>query len=164
MPKAVICLAKTQTEAQATVSRLEQAGIASADISIVFADHSGRYGHAANSPALLGLLTGMGKIVIPGAGFYIAAGPILTAIRDTPKSTLEGVHGALMSFGLSEYEASRLQDQVKSGAILMTFHTPDNDEAQRIREILDNTEVEDICVVGEEDLTDSHHSLRSLNS
>lgn len=164
MPKAVICMAKTQTQAQVTISRLQHAGIASDDISIVMSDHSGRYGQLPNSAALLGLLKGVGKIVMPGAGFFVAAGPILTAILDTPKSTLEGVAGAMVSFGLAEYESSRLEDLVKSGAILIVFHTPDNDEARRIREILDNTDVEDISIVGEEDLTDTGHYLRSLSS
>lgn len=154
MPKAVICMAKTQTQAHAVISRLQHAGIASADISIVMPDHTGRYGQLANSEALLGLLGGIGKIVIPGAGFFIVAGPILVAIQSTPKSTLESVSGALINFGVPEYESSLLQDLVKSGAILISFHTPDNDEAQRIREILDNTDVEDISIAGEEDLSD----------
>lgn len=163
MPKAVICMAKTQTQSQVIISRLQHAGIAPDDISIVMSDHSGRYGQLPNSEALLSLLKGVGKIVIPGAGFFVAAGPILTAIRDTPQSTLEGVAGALVSFGLAEYEASRLQDLARSGAILIVFHTPDNDEARRIREILDNTDVEDISIVGEEDLTDTGHYMRSLS-
>lgn len=164
MPKAVICMAKTQTQAHAVINRLQHAGIASVDISIVMPDHSGRYGQLANSEALLGLLSGLGKIVIPGAGFFIAAGPILLAIQNTPKSTLESVSGALINFGLPEYESIRLQDLVKSGAILISFRTSDNDEAQRIREILDNTDVEDISIVGEEDLNDTCQSLRSLSS
>lgn len=164
MPKAVICMAKTQTQAHTIINRLQYAGIAPVDISIVMPDHSGRYGQLSNSEALLGLLAGTGKIVIPGAGFFIAAGPILIAIQNTPKSTLEGVPGALVSFGLPEYEASRLQDLIKSGAILISFHAPDNDEAQRIREILDNTDVEDISIVGEENLSDTRHYLRSLSS
>lgn len=161
MPKAVICMAKTQTQAQAIVNRLEHAGIAPDDISIVMSDHSGRLGQVANSEALLGLLKGVGRLVIPGAGFFIAAGPLLSAIQETPQSTRAGVAGALMSFGLPESEASRRQDLVKAGAILISFHAPDNDEAQRIREILDNTDVEDISIVGEEDLTDMNRYLRS---
>ena len=162
MPKAVICMAKTQTQAHTIINRLQHAGIAPVDISIVMPDHSRRHG-LSNSEALLSLLSGIGKIVIPAAGFFIVAGPISIAIRNTSKSTREGVAGVLIYFGLTEYEASRLQDLVKSGAILISFHTPDNDEAQRIREILDNTDVEDISIVGEEDLSDSRHYLRSLS-
>ena len=164
MPKTVICMANTQTQAQAIVNRLEHAGIAPDDISIVMADHSGRYGHAPNSESLLGLLEGVGRIVIPGAGFFIAAGPILRAIQDTPQSTLDGVAGALMGFGLPAYEAIRHQDLVKAGAILMAFRTPDSDEARRIREILDNTDVEDISIVGEENLTEMSRHLNSRSA
>lgn len=164
MSKTVLCMAKTQAQAHTIIDRLERAGIESKDVSLVMADYSVKYGHVPNSENLLKLLTGIGKIVMPHAGFFVAAGPILTVIRDTPKSTLEGVAGALVHFGLPEYEASRLQDMVKSGAILLAFHTPDNDEANRIREILDNTDAEDIFIAGEEDLTGTHHFMRSLSS
>lgn len=164
MPKAVICTAKTQSQAQPIVNRLEHAGIAPDNISIVMSDYSGRYGHAANSEALLGLLKGVGRIVLPKAGFFIAAGPILSAIHDTPQSTLEGVAGALMNFGLPEYDACHYQDKVKAGAVLISFHTPDNDETRRIHETLDNTDAQDILITGEEDLADMDHYLRSRSS
>lgn len=164
MPKAVLCLAKTQAQAQAMINRLEHAGIAPDNISIVMSDHSGRYGHAANSEALLGLLDGVGRIVLPRAGFFIAAGPILSTIHETAQSTLKGVAGALMNFGLSEYDASHYEDKVKAGAILISFHTPDNDEAQRIHEILANTDAQDILITGEEDLADIDRYLRSRGS
>lgn len=156
MAKIVTCIAKTQTQAQVIIDRLEHAGIEPKDVSIVMADHSGKLGSLPNSEALLGLLTVIGKIVIPRAGFFIAAGPLLDVIRDTPKSTLEGVAGALVHSGLPGHEASRLEDLIKSGAILIAFYTPYNDEALRIREILDNTDVEDISIAGEEDLTTQH--------
>lgn len=164
MAKTVLCMAKTQAQAHTIIDRLEHAGIESKDVSLVMADHSVKYGHVPNSEDLLKLLTGIGKITMPHAGFFVVAGPLLTVIRDTPKSTLEGVAGALVHFGFPEYEASRLQDMVKSGAILLSFHTPDNDEANRIREILENTDAEDISIAGEEDLTGTHHFMRSLRS
>ena len=164
MSKAVLCMAKTQSQAQFIIHRLLHAGIGSANISVIMSDHSGRYGQEANLPTLLGLLTGIGKIVIPGAGFFLAAGPILTTIHDTPQSTLDGPAGALMHMGLPEYEASRLHDQIKSGAILITFHTPDNDEALRISEILHNTDAEEILVCGEEDLSDTNRYLQFISS
>lgn len=164
MPKTVICIVKNQTQAHTVINRLQHAGIASDNISLVMSDHSGRYGQKPNSEDLLGLLSRTGKIVMPGAGFFVAAGPILVAIRDTPESTRKGVAGALISFGLPEFEANRLHDMVRSGTILISFHTPDNDEAQRIREILDNANVEEISIVGDEDLTDTRHYLRSLSS
>ena len=164
MPKTVICIVKNQTQAHTVINRLQHAGIASDNISLVMSDHSGRYGQKPNSEDLLGLLSRTGKIVMPRAGFFVAAGPILVAIQDTPESTLKGVSGALISFGLPEFEANRLHDMVRSGAILIAFHTPDNDEAQRIREILDNANVEEISIAGDEDLSDTRHYLRSLSS
>ena len=161
MPNAAICMVKTQTQAQALLIRLAHAGIGPDNVSLVMADHSGRHGHSPNSEALLGLLTGPGRIVMSGAGFFIAAGPLLNAIQDSPQSTLEGLTGALVRFGSTPLEARDYQESVKTGNILVVFHAPDNDEAQRIREILDNTEVEKISIIGEEDLTDGDRYLHS---
>lgn len=154
MPKAVICMAKTQTQAQIIIDRLEHAGISPDDVSIVMSDHSSRFGFSPNSDVLLALLKSVGRIVIPGVGFFVAAGPLLNAIQYSPQSTSAGVAGALVHFGLPEFEASRRQELVQSGAILISFHTSNNDEARRIREILDNTDGEDISVIGEEDLAE----------
>lgn len=164
MAKTVLCIAKTQAQAQTIIDRLEHAGIESKNISLVMADHSVKYGHLPNSEDLMKLLTGIGKIVMPHAGFFVAAGPLYTVIRDTPRSTMDGVAGALVHFGLPEYEASRLQDMVKSGAILIAFLAPDNDEANRIREILDNTDAEEITIAGEQDLSDTADYTRSLGA
>lgn len=164
MPKAVICMAKTQTQAQIIIDRLEHAGIEPDDVSIVMSDHSSRFGFPPNSENLLRLLKGVGRIVIAGAGFFVAAGPLLKAIQDSPQSTSAGVAGALIHFGLPEHEASRHQELVQLGAILIAFHTSNNDEAQRIREILENTDGEDISVIGEEDLADMDIYKSSRNS
>lgn len=161
MPKAVICMAKTQTQAQVIINRLENAGIASDHISIVMSDHSNRFGQPANLEALLCLLNNVNRLVIPGAGFFIAAGPLIAAIQETPQSARERVVGALIHFGMQEFDATRYEDMVRKGDILMSFHAPDNDEAQRIGEILDNTDVENIMIIGEEDLTALNYSVRS---
>lgn len=164
MPKAVICMAKTQTQAQIIIDRLEHAGIPPDDVSIVMSDHSSRFGFSPNSEALLALLKGVGRIVIPGVGFFIAAGPLLKTIHESPHTTSAGIAGALVSFGFPEYEASRHQELVKSGALLIAFHTTNNDEAERIREILENTDGEGITVIGEEDLINMDFYSYSKNS
>lgn len=161
MPKAVICMAKTQTQAQVIIKRLECAGIALDHISIVMSDHSSRFGQPANLEALLSLLNNVKRWVIPEAGFFIAAGPLMAAIQEIPPSVREKVMGALIHFGMCESDATRYEEMVKKGDILMSFHAPDNDEAQRIGEILDNTDVENIMIIGEEDLTAVNPSLRS---
>lgn len=161
MSKAVICMAKTQTQAQVIITRLQHAGILPDNISIVMADHSTRYGQPANLEGLLTLLKNVGRLVIPGVGFFLATGPLLLETQNTPESVHNGVAGALVNFGLPDYEANWYQDMVKAGAILIVFHAPDKDEAQRIREILDNTDVDSISVVGEEDIASMDDQLQS---
>lgn len=161
MPKAVICMASTQTQAQIIINRLQHAGIEADNISLVMSDQSTRYGQPANLTSLLTLLKNVGRLVIPGVGFFLAAGPLLAEVQKTPDSTHDGVAGALVKFGLAEDEARRYQDMVKSGEILITFHAPDKDEAQRIREILDNTDGECVSIIGEEDFVFVNDQLRS---
>ena len=86
MSKAVICIAKTQTQAETIVTDLESAGILTSDISVLFPDRTGSrdfaYEHNTKAPegatigvsaggvagGVLGLLAGIGALAIPGVG------------------------------------------------------------------------------------------------
>ena len=98
MSKAVICIAKTQVQAETLVTRLEGAGVSTSDISVLMPDRSGSrdfaHEHHTKAPegatiggsaggvtgGVLGLLAGIGALAIPGVGPFIAAGPIMAAL------------------------------------------------------------------------------------
>lgn len=151
MPKAVICMANTQTQAQVIIDRLERAGVAPGEVSLVMPDNSSRYGFCPNSPELLGLLRNPGRIVMSGYGFFVVAGPLCSLMHASAHATAAGLVGALTDFGLEESKASDYQQRVKLGGILILFHTSHNDEALRIQEILENTDGEEILIFGEGD-------------
>ena len=183
MAKAVICIARTQAQAETIVTRLENAGISTSDVSVLMPDRSGSrdFAHEHNTKApegatigagaggvtggVLGLLAGIGALAIPGVGPFIAAGPIMAALSGAAVgATLGGIGGALVGLGMPEYEAKQYETKVKDGNILISVHTYNSDEASRIEEILEAAGAEDIAITGEEGVDDSDTSIRMNQS
>ena len=174
MSKTVICIAKTQAQAETIVNRLENMGILLSDISVLFPDRTGSrdFSHEHNTKApegatigsstgglaggVLGLLAGIGALAIPGVGPFIAAGPIMAALSGAAVgAAIGGITGALVGMGIPEYEAKQYESKVKDGNILISVHSHDSDEATRIKEVMKNAQAEDISVTGEESVSDS---------
>ena len=75
---------------------------------------------------LLGLLAGLGALAIPGAGPFIAAGPILAALSGgAVGAAVGGVTGALVGLGIPEMEARLYEGKLKEGNILVAAHSDD---------------------------------------
>lgn len=179
MSKAVICITKTQIQAETLVARLEKAGVSTSDISVLMPDKGESrdfaYEHNTKAPegatiggsaggvagGVLGLLAGIGALAIPGVGPFIAAGPIMAALSGAAVgATIGGIAGALIGLGMPEYEAKQYEAKVKDGNILVSVHTYDGDEAKRIEEIMEDAGAEDVSITGEEDVSDSERSVR----
>src|SRR6201996_3284846 len=95
----VICIAKTETQAINIVNRLKAANFSNNDISVLLPDKHGTkdFAHEQHTKApegattggisggvlggALGWLAGIGALAIPGVGPFIAAGPIMAALR-----------------------------------------------------------------------------------
>ena len=60
-----------------------------------------------------------------------------------------GVTGALIGLGIPEYEAKRYEGRLQKGGILLSVHCDTSDEIKRAKEILKNTNAEDISSTGE---------------
>jgi hypothetical protein len=58
--------------------------------------------------------------------------------------------------GIPEYEAKQYEAKVKEGNILISVHTRGSDDIKRIKEIMKDTQAEDISVTGEEKLSDAN--------
>ena len=96
--KSVFCITTTRAQADQIVDRLKNAGFSNNDISVLFPDKDTTrdFAHEKNTKApegiatgagtggvvggALGWLAGIGALAIPGAGPFIAAGPILAAL------------------------------------------------------------------------------------
>jgi uncharacterized membrane protein len=168
MSKTVICLANTQAQAEIIVQHLNDAGIPTTDVSVLFPDKGGSrdFAHEHNTKApegtaigagaggvtggVLGLLAGIGALAIPGVGPFIAAGPIMAALSGAAVgATIGGIAGALIGMGIPEYEAKQYEAKIKEGNILISVHTADSDVVDRVKDIMKAAGADDITSTGE---------------
>jgi len=168
MKKAVFCITQTAEQAERIVDQLQVAGFANNDISVLFPDKSSTkdFAHekATKAPegataggtvgagigAALGWLAGIGSLAIPGAGPFIAAGPIMAALGGAAVGgAAGGIVGALVGMGIPEYEAKRYEGKVRGGNILISVHTDDAGQRTRAKDIFKQSNAEDISATGE---------------
>jgi hypothetical protein len=168
MKKAVMCIVQNQSQAESIVGQLQSAGFSNNDISVLFPNKQGTrdFAHEHNTKApegavagagaggvlggTLGLLAGVGALAIPGAGPFIAAGPLLAALSGVAAgATVGGLAGALVGMGIPEIEAKRYEGKIKGGNILISVHTESSDERKRAEEIFKIARADDICSTSE---------------
>jgi uncharacterized membrane protein len=174
MSKTVICLANTEAQAEAIVQRLNEVGIPTSDVSVLFPDKSGSrdFAHEHNTKApegtaigasaggvtggVLGLLAGIGALAIPGVGPFIAAGPIMAALSGAAVgAAIGGIGGALIGLGIPEFEARQYEAKIKEGNILISAHAADGDVVDRVKKIMKEAGAEDITSTGEVSVSDN---------
>jgi hypothetical protein len=150
------------------VQALKDAGFRNTDISVLFPQNVGNkeFAHEKGTKApegaatgagtgavvggVLGWLAGIGSLAIPGAGPFIAAGPIMAALAGAGAGgALGGVAGGLVGLGMPEYEAKRYQGRINSGGILLSVHSDDSGWTKRAKEVLERTGAQDISSTGE---------------
>jgi hypothetical protein len=165
---AVFGIYPDQLTAEDAVDNLKDTGFRSTDISVLFPDNQGTkdFAHEKHTKApevavaagssgaviggALGWLAGIGALAIPGAGPFIAAGPIMGMLGGIGVGgTIGGVAGALIGLGIPEYEAKRYEGRIRRGSILLSVHCDDPDWAKRARNILHQTGAEDVSSTGE---------------
>ena len=166
--KSVLCIATTRNQAMLIVDRLKMENFSNNDISALFpdTDTTRDFAHEKNTKApegavtgagsggvlggALGWLAGIGALAIPGAGPFIAAGPIVAALSGAAVgAAVGGIAGALIGVGIPEYEARRYESKVKEGNILLSVHTENADEIRRAKRIFEESGAEDISIAGE---------------
>ena len=145
------------------VDQLKEAGFSNSDISMLFPQNAGSkefavekstkapegatkgVGTGAVIGGALGWLVGIGSLAIPGAGPFIAAGPIMAAFAGIGAGgVMGGIAGALIGMGIPEYEAKRYEGRIKNGGILLSVHADDNEWKDKGKEILKRTGAQDI--------------------
>jgi hypothetical protein len=160
---AVFGIYPSRAAAEECVDALRRGGFRNTDISALFPDNAGTkdFAHEKNTKApegaatgatsgavvggVLGWLAGIGALVIPGIGPFIAAGPIVAALAGAGAvGVAGGIVGALVGFGIPEYEAKRYEGRMKRGGILLSVHCDDNAWVKRAEKVLKSTGAEDI--------------------
>jgi hypothetical protein len=170
MPKntAVFALCSSRGILEDAVESLRAAGFRNTDISVLFSENPGTKDLAhvkatkapegaatgAASGAILGgavgWLLGIGAIVIPEIGPFVAAGPIVAALAGAGAGgTIGGIAGALIGFGVPEYEAKRYEGRVRKGGILLSVHCDDAEWTRRAKETLEISGAESIATASE---------------
>jgi hypothetical protein len=166
--KSVFCIAATLHQADQIVDQLKASNFSSNDISALFADKttSHDFAHEKNTKApegavtgagtggviggALGWIAGIGALVIPGFGPFIAAGPVMAALGGAAiGATFGGIAGALIGMGIPEIEAKRYEGKLQEGNILISVHTENSEEVTLAKEIFSHAGAQDICATDE---------------
>ncbi|MCO6431528.1 MAG: DUF3341 domain-containing protein [Deltaproteobacteria bacterium] len=161
--KVVLGIFQDRIDVEAAVKELKAAGFRQDDVSALLPtpDTTKEFAHTqetkmpegaatgAASGAIvggtLGWLAGIGSIVIPGLGPFIAAGPIMGLLAGAGLGgAVGGVSGALIGLGIPEYVADRYEGRVKQGGILLSVHCDGDDWQRKAREILERCGATDI--------------------
>ena len=168
MKTSVMGIVDTREQAETILGSLQQAGIGTSDISILFPDKSGTrdFAHEHNTKApegavagtatggvlggTLGLLTGIGALAIPGLGPFIAAGPLMAALSGAAAgAAMGGVVGALVGMGIPEVEAKQYEGKVKGGNILIAVHVETSETRDRVKDVLKSGGARDVISTSE---------------
>jgi hypothetical protein len=176
---AVYGIYKSQIEAENSLDRLKLEGFNNSDVSILFSsnEQTANFAHENSTKApegaatgslsgatiggVLGWLAGIGTLAIPGAGPFIAAGPIMATLAGAGVGgALGGLTGALIGLGIPEYEAKIYEGKVNDGGVLVSVNAPNKQWATKARELLEATGAEDIS---EKKIESDHSHRRAAN-
>jgi hypothetical protein len=174
--KSVFCISNSRQQADLIVDQLKNGNFSNNDISALFADKgtSRDFAHEKNTKApegaiagagaggaiggALGWIVGIGALVIPGVGPFIAAGPIMAALGGAAiGAAAGGVAGGLIGLGMPEIEAKRYEGKLKEGNILLSVHTENSEEINLAKAIFTKAGAHDICITGEAATPQSHN-------
>src|SRR5215213_7568685 len=162
--KTVTAFFESYEDASDAVRRLEAAGIAHKNVSLVANNKDDKYTHHTNGRMLdqdtddtdtgdgagtgatvgtlagggAGLLAGLGMLAIPGLGPVVAAGWLVsTLVGAGAGAAIGGLAGALVGAGVDERDAHTYAEGVRRGGTLVTVRA-DQSMAERVIDILDD--------------------------
>jgi len=168
MKASVMGIVETRDQAEAILGALQQIGIPTGDISILFPDTAGTrdfaHVHSTKAPegaltgagtggvlgGAIGLLAGIGALAIPGLGPFIAAGPLMAALSGAAAgATMGGIVGALVGLGIPEIEAKVYEGKLSGGNILIAVHVESREVRARVMDLLKRGGARDVITSGE---------------
>jgi hypothetical protein len=168
MSQAAFCIATTVSQASQIVAELRRQGFTDDDVSVLYSDKQTTrdfaYTSSTKAPegaavgagagvvvgAAVGWLAGIGSLAIPGVGPLIAAGPVLAALGGMGVgASVGGITGALVGYGVPEFEARRFEGKMVGGGILVSVHVSDRGARRRAFAVFARNGAEDIAVADE---------------
>jgi len=161
--QAVLGIVKSPEQADHVLKALRQLGFSADDVSILFPDQGGAHhfvherqtkapeGAVAGAGAgglafgTLGLLVGLGTLTIPGLGPLLAVGPLLAALSSGAVGVaIGGVTGALVGLGFPEFIAKMYEGKLSEGNTLISVHTENPVDIERVKRVFVQHAVEDV--------------------
>lgn len=152
-----------QSDAEATVQALKDAGFSISDVSVLIGPRSDGDTPGPSDPTMvgestaagliaggtlggiLGLLAGMGSLAVPGLGTLIAAGPIMGTLTGLGAGgAVGGLAGSLIGLGIPEDQSEEYEGRIRKGDILLSVRVCDVAEEQKVRSILEDNSAEEI--------------------
>jgi hypothetical protein len=86
-----------------------------------------------------GLIAGIAAVTVPGLGLLVAAGPLGAAIAGAGMGgAVGGLVGSFQGLGIPTEDAERYDQAVREGGLFVSVRAKDDDEAKRVREMLDH--------------------------
>ena len=159
----VFCIAKSRSQAEDIINRLQSSGFPTSEISVLMPDTQGKHdigpvkatkapeGTATGATAggvtggVIGLLAGIGALAIPGVGPLIAAGPIVATLTGVGVGgAAGGIVGGLIGLGIPEIEAKRYDQKLRAGNYVVAVGVRNDDEEDRAEDIFKNAGAEDV--------------------
>ena len=155
----------TRNDAEAAVSALKAAGFQDSDVSVLVpqdieknslptqratkapAGATAGAGSGAVVGGTIGWLAGVGALLIPGLGPFIAAGPLVaTVVGAGVGGAVGGAAGGLIGLGIPEREAKLYEGRLLKGAILVAVQCRAAEQATQARNVMAETGAEDVSV------------------
>ncbi len=161
--QSIFCTATSRAQAEDIVDRLKSADFSAGDISVLFPDKNiskqfvqekhtkapeGTVAGAGTGGVIggaLGWLMGIGSLAIPGAGPFIAAGPIMAALGGAAiGGAVGGLTGALIGLGIPEIEAKHYEGRLHEGRVFISAHTNSSQRIETAKRIFKEGVAQDI--------------------
>jgi len=155
MSSHITALFKTQQAAENAIRKIEDIGVSDEQLGLIVTDETegntfniekgtkmdeGAAGGATAGGIIGGVLGSLGTataMALPGVN-VIVSGIWVSALAGVGAgATVGGLAGALGGAGVSEHEAKILEDEVKSGAILLSVEPANDDQKDQIKDILE---------------------------
>jgi hypothetical protein len=158
MAGSIFSIATSEFQAESIVNELQVAGFSANAISVLLPDKArlSRQAKASISGVgggTLGWLAGIRAISIPGAGPFIATGPLLTALSGAAVGGSSwGIAAALAGMGLSRRDAEDFEQKVRSGNILVAVHAENPKGATHARAIFEQAKTVGIIMAVENEI------------
>lgn len=164
----IFCIASSRDHAELIVGDLEAAGFRNRDISVLFPDKgdTADFAEEMNTHApvaavtgagtggvlggALGFAAGIGALAIPGAGPFLAAGPIIAAWSGAAiGATVGGMAGGLIGLGMPEKNARHYASLLQHGSSLISVHAYNAEEKHRAEFVVTKAGGREVCSSGE---------------